>query len=164
MSTSKSNSINTKTLIIGSLFASTITFGQNEIIPVGGEASGTGGSSSFTIGQVTCQTNSDADFSLSEGVQQPIEISVLSGEEKENINLVVAAYPNPTNGRLILSMNTIEAESSYILFDLSGREIIKNSISNFTTIIDINNYPNGTYLLEFHANNSPAKTFKIIKN
>jgi hypothetical protein len=60
-----------------------------EVIPaVGGNASGSGGSVSYSVGQVAYQTHTGTNGSVVEGVQQPYEISVLTAiEEAKNINL-----------------------------------------------------------------------------
>lgn len=67
---------------------------QEKIIATGGDASGSGGSVSYSVGQVTYQTHIGTNGSVSEGVQQPYEISIITGiDEAEGINLTVLAYP-----------------------------------------------------------------------
>ena len=54
-----------------------------EVIPTsGGTASGSGGSASYTIGQMIYTTNNGVNGSVSQGIQQPYEISVVSGIEE----------------------------------------------------------------------------------
>ena len=51
---------------------------QTAIIASGGNASGSGGSMSFSVGQIVYNTNSGTNASVAEGVQQPYEISVFT--------------------------------------------------------------------------------------
>ncbi|MEE4177590.1 MAG: hypothetical protein V2I46_08780, partial [Bacteroides sp.] len=49
-------------------------FGQEAVVPAGGNATGSGGSVSYTAGQVFYLIHSGPSGSVSQGVQQPYEI------------------------------------------------------------------------------------------
>jgi hypothetical protein len=71
---------------------------SQEAIPAsGGDASGSGGTLSFTVGQLGYSSNSGSNGSVAEGVQQPYEISTTVGIELSNISLDFIAYPKPYN-------------------------------------------------------------------
>ena len=71
---------------------------QEAIITSGGDASGSTGSVSYTIGQVVYTTNTGTNGSAAQGVQQPYEISVVTGlEEAKGINLDFSVYPKSRN-------------------------------------------------------------------
>lgn len=74
---------------------------SQETVSAGGkEATGTGGTVSYTIGQVVYTTNTGTNGSVVQGVQQPYEISVVTGlEEAEDISLEFSIYPNPVTSR-----------------------------------------------------------------
>lgn len=55
------------------LFAS-LTQAQQNTVAAGGVATGTGGSASFSIGQLIDNVNSDSNYSVTEGLQQPYEV------------------------------------------------------------------------------------------
>ncbi len=74
-----------------------MAYAQQAVPASGGDAVGSGGSSSYTVGQVLYTTNSGANGSVAQGIQQPYEISTLVGLEVTEINLKLSAYPNPTN-------------------------------------------------------------------
>ena len=77
-------------IIITIGFCLTTLHAQEAIFTTGGEASGNGGSASFSVGQVAYQTYSGTSGSLVEGVQQPYEITVLNGtEEIFGVNLEI---------------------------------------------------------------------------
>ncbi len=70
---------------------------QTSVNATGTNASGSGGTVSYSVGQVVYTTNTGASGSVAQGVQQPFEISIVTGiEEAKGINLSVSAYPNPT--------------------------------------------------------------------
>jgi hypothetical protein len=94
---------------------------QNTIPATGGNATGSGGSVSYSIGQITYNTFSGTNGSVAQGVQQPFEISVVTGIHKAfDIDLIFSAYPNPAtdfvtlkignfdNTRCIMSYSTLE--------------------------------------------------------
>ncbi|MEI6817880.1 MAG: T9SS type A sorting domain-containing protein [Bacteroidota bacterium] len=132
----------------------------------GGNAMGSGGSVSYSIGQTMYTTNTGTNGSVAQGVQQPFEISVVNGiEEAIGINLVCSAYPNPTKDNLTLKIEG-ELKMQYIalICDLNGKLLGNNKIESNETNIAMNNFSAGTYFLKVMQNNKEIKTFKIIKN
>lgn len=98
---------------------------QETISTSGGNAAGSGGTVSYTLGQIVYTTNTGTTGSVSQGVQQLYEISeVTSVDEGKTMNL--SAYPNPTTDYLSL---TIESEDlkdlSFQLYDMSGNLLHK---------------------------------------
>ena len=70
---------------------------QESVNGSGGEATGTGGTASYSLGQVVYTTNTGTNGSVVQGVQQPYEISTTLGINETSINLELSVYPNPTN-------------------------------------------------------------------
>lgn len=141
---------------------------QDAISVSGGDATGTGGSASFSIGQVVYTTNTGPNGSVAQGVQQPYEISVVTEVEKTNgIELLISAFPNPTTSHLTLNIEnpgTIDIRSlSYQLFDLNGTLLETTKVNGDQTIIEMNNRVAATYFLSVTNENKTLKTFKIIK-
>ena len=139
---------------------------QTAMPATGGDATGTGGSASYTVGQVTYATNTGTGGTVSQGAQQPFEITVETGIEQQGINLECVVYPNPVTDYLILSVETMHASSNmvYQLFDTKGQLITTNKVTTAETKIVTNNLTQGNYLLRVVGNNQAIKTFKIIKN
>ena len=82
---------------------------QESINATGGNASGSGGSASYSVGQIVYTTTTGTSGSVAAGVQQPFEISTVTGiEEANGINLTVTAYPNPTTDFLTLEIKDFE--------------------------------------------------------
>ena len=80
-----------------------IGFSQEAIPASGGDASGVGGTLSYTVGQLVYTNNSGNNGSVAQGVQQPYEISTTVGIEITNISLDFIAYPNPTSSNIVLN-------------------------------------------------------------
>jgi len=137
-----------------------------EAIPAsGGEAEGSGGSVSYSVGQLFWHTHEGSNGSIAEGVQQPYEISVVTAiDEAEEIHLTVMAYPNPTVDFLTLEVKNFEPSSfQYQLYDINGKLWQSEKITGHHTKIDASFLVPGTYFLKVTQENKDFKTFKIIK-
>jgi hypothetical protein len=116
---------------------------------------------------VVYTTNTSAsNGSVAQGVQQPFEISVITGlEETKGINLTVSAYPNPTTDNLTLSLTDIYASKlSYQLYDMQGKLLQSEKITGNQTSIIMSNLVPANYFVKVIQGNKEVKTFKIIKN
>lgn len=136
---------------------------QIAVAATGGDASGSGGSASYTVGQVVYTTAKGTTGSVAQGVQQPYEISITVGVEEKTISL--AAFPNPTLDQLNLSIaGYANQQYIYQFYDASGKLVKSDKISNGTTSINAQSLTPGIYLLSVVGNNSIIKTFRIVKN
>jgi hypothetical protein len=132
----------------------------------GGDASGTGGTVSYSAGQVFYTDARGSSGSIAPGVQQPYEISVVTAiEHTEDISLVIEAFPNPTNSILLLKISGNRTEPmSYQLFDLFGKLLQCERIADTATPINMSNLARASYLLRVISDKKEIKIFKIIKN
>jgi hypothetical protein len=142
---------------------------QEAMSVTGGNASGSGGSVSYSVGQVFYTANTGSNGSIAQGVQQPYEISVISGiEEFKGITMKCTAYPNPTTDCLTLKVDAATAFSvqplSFQLYDINGKLLENKIIEADETTINMVNYASAAYFLKVIQNNKEIKTFKIIKN
>jgi hypothetical protein len=147
----------------------TILTAQETISTAGGNAINSGGSMSFSIGQIVYNSITGSNGSIVQGVQQPFEISVVTAIEEDNkIDILISAYPNPTTNTIILNVspsfvNNIHS-MSYQLYDIIGNFLMKEEILNIETSIDMNNFAPSIYFLKVIYNNKQLIKFKIIKN
>ncbi|MDO9633565.1 MAG: T9SS type A sorting domain-containing protein [Paludibacter sp.] len=139
---------------------------QESINGTGGNASGSGGSVSYSVGQVAYQTYTGTNGVVAEGVQQPYEISVVTGiEEAKGINLLVTAFPNPTTDYLTLSISEFDISNlSYQLYDIQGRLLQDEKITGNQTKIVMSSLVHATYFVKVIQGTKEVKKFKIIKN
>jgi len=146
-------------------YLSLSTIQAQQAIPVtGGNVSGSGGTVSYTVGQVVYSNNTGSNGSVAQGVQQPFEISVVTTiEEAKRISLFMA-YPNPTKDHVILKIDgDIKTEYIVSLFDINGKLLESRKIKDNETIIAMDNLVSAVYFLKVIKNNKEVKTFKIIK-
>lgn len=140
---------------------------QDAVPSAGGESSGVGGTASFTVGQTFSAIHEGATGSLAEGVQQPIEISVVSGIIETGIDLNISAYPNPTTNFLYLKVDASTSQSvntmRYQLYDLNGRMIASEKIVSDVTTIETFQLSPATYFVKVLGDDKELKTFKVIK-
>jgi hypothetical protein len=131
----------------------------------GGNASGSGGTVAYSVGQIVYTSNTGTTGSVSQGVQQPYEISIVLGIDNHSISLEVSAYPNPTTDYLKLNVGKAEFSTlNFQLHDISGKLIESRKITNTTETIRMENLLSAIYFLKVTNNNNEVKTFKIIKN
>ncbi len=139
------------------------TYAQKSIVATGGKATGVGGTSSYSVGQISYKSP-DGNL-VSDGVQQPYEIITLGKSTLENITLEMKVFPNPTIGIANLKITSKNTDNfNYQLFDINGKILSKiEKISNLETSVDLRNYSKGIYLLQITVQNKKVKSFKIIK-
>jgi len=132
----------------------------------GGDASGNGGTVSYTLGQIVYTTNANSNGSVAQGVQQPYEISVVTGiEEAKDISLEIIIYPNPATDFIKLKIEDYDVENlRYQLYDINGSLIKDSKVEDQETNITMQNLLPSAYFLKVTENNRVVKTFKIIKN
>jgi hypothetical protein len=140
--------------------------GQETTSSSAGNFIGSGGSVSYTIGQVAFSTIYGTNGSVIQGVQQPYEISVVTAvENTEEIKLNCIVYPNPARNTIKLSIESPDLENMiYRLFDINGRLIQEMKVESEETEISIYNLVPSIYILKVIKNKKELKTFKIIKN
>lgn len=153
------------TLFISSISFITSSYSQQSVVATGGTGVGTGGSSSYSIGQITYTGLSGSNGSVLQGVQQAYEIITLGNDEFTGIKLMMTAYPNPTTDLLnLIVVNDKQNDLSYNLYDINGKIVSKKSkITTSETSISMQELNQGIYFLSVSDSNKTIKTFKIIK-
>jgi hypothetical protein len=152
------------TLVACLLCATQLIYAQQTIPASGGEATGSGGASSYSVGQLVYSTNTGSNGSIAQGVQQSIELFTLSNPELTALTLTAVTYPNPTSDYIVLALkNSNLTGLSYVLYDLQGRIVSKGIIQQENTAIAMQKLVTGVYVLKVNQNNQALKSFKIIK-
>lgn len=139
---------------------------QETIPAAGGDASGSGGTVSYSIGQAFYSAFSGETGYIAEGVQQAYEIyDVTAVEDLTGIQLMVSAFPNPVNDMLNIKVGDLSSESlSFQLYSLNGALITEQKITSGNTELNMAGKLPGIYFLKVTDNLKEIKTFKIIKN
>ena len=146
-------------------FCIAIVQGQQTIPATGGNASGSGGSVSYSVGQILNSTFSGSNGTVVQGVQQPYEISVVTAlRNTEDISLKCLVYPNPTAGLTKLVFETDDFENlKFRLYDINGILLQDKKVESRETEISLENFSSSVYFLKVLKMNSEVKVFKIIK-
>ncbi len=138
---------------------------QQTISATGGNASGSGGSVSYTVGQILNSAISGSNGTVVQGVQQPWEISVVTAiRSTEDITLNFSVYPNPTGGITKLIFESPDFDNlRYRLFDINGVLLQDKKVESREAEISLENLPPSVYFLKVIKDNLEIKVFKIVK-
>lgn len=141
---------------------------QNNVPAAGGEAKGSGGTTSYSVGQLFYTEINNESGSLTQGIQQSYSIEVVSARENmDGINLSVSAYPNPVTDFMILKIGTPTLWRSqsleYRLYDIHGKLLINKKIVADETRISMSSLKPSVYFIRVIEKNKTLKHFKIIK-
>jgi hypothetical protein len=152
-------------IILAYLFCSVDLHAQESINNSGGNASGIGGTVSYSIGQVTYSTVTNNNGSVAQGVQQAFEIYT-SGINEPSPNIKLSFYPNPTSDFVLLEVvSDSNQKLTYQLLDANGKKVDNNFIATKQTLIPLEKLENGTYFLNVSIDlKKQLQTFKIIKH
>lgn len=153
-----------KTLLCLCISFST-AYAQQAIPAAGNNASGSGGSASYSIGQCNYTTITSNAGSLCQGVQHPFEIYTLTGiENSKHIKVNLSAFPNPTADFLTLRIEgALSQKFHYQVMDNLGKIISQNILEVNDTKIALGPYTSGTYFIQVLEHTTIIKTFKVIK-
>ncbi len=157
--------INNLVLLLLGLLWATGTNAQQTIPATGGNATGSGGSVTFTVGQMVWNMFPGSSGTVLQGVQQPYEISVVTAiENTEFISLVCTVYPNPTRGLIKLIVESEDYKSlRFQLYDINGIVLQDEPVIADETEISMDNLFSSIYFLRIIRDNREIKVFKIIK-
>lgn len=135
---------------------------QSNTLSGGGEATGSGGSVSYSIGQVDYINSSGSGGSVNQGVQQPYELFVAGLSEEGLVSLNM--YPNPTSDKLIIEVDETLQDLTFDLTDMNGKLLISQPIKEKETVLNLKELAVGSYNLIVQHQNGIIESFKIIKN
>jgi hypothetical protein len=152
-------------MLIHSCFCITGLQAQQSVVTSGGNAAGSNGIVTWSVGQVAYMSIDNSTGSINQGVQQPFEFFTVGINEYKEITLTIDVYPNPTNDNIILKAGTdMSVTLSYCLYDFTGKQLLNKKTSSTETNILLGNLPSAIYYLKVMDNTKELKTFKIIKN
>jgi len=138
---------------------------QESVNTSGGDATGSGGTIAYSVGQVVYTTHTGSTGSVAQGVQHAYEIFTVGIKETE-LSISLTAFPNPTMDNLTLQINDYNNEKlSYQLFDMQGKQLSSGQVTAQQTQIKMNRLPSATYFINLvNQENKKVQSFKIVKN
>jgi hypothetical protein len=152
--------------LIAGLLCGGLAQAQTSTNTSGGDASGSGGTTAYSIGQVFYTADEGATGTVEKGVQHAYEIYTLSTQENLPFSIELSVFPNPTTNQLTLRVERVNDEKlTFQLFDMQGKLLTAEQIQGNETKIDMEHLAQANYLLHVvNQNSENVKTFKIIKN
>lgn len=146
------------------LFGMSVLQAQTSVNSSGNTISSSVGDMTYSVGQTFQDFHSNSMVSISEGVQQPYEISATLGIDISEIRLNVKVFPNPTQDVLNLKVDFNDYNKyHYEVYDSSGKILISSSVKSKDTTLSIASYPSALYYLKVTKNGKPLKIFKVLK-
>jgi hypothetical protein len=152
------------TITISMLALSFSVRAQQAVVTAGGTDSATGGSVSYTIGQVVYESNTTSNGQVSEGVQQPYEIYDVTGVRDVVEMKGVELYPNPARDNLTIEID--HKTASYSVMGMNGNLLRESDqLSKGKNTINLTGFAQGVYFVQIQSTDqSELKIFKVIKN
>ena len=120
-------------------------YSQSSIISSGGDATGTGGWASISIGQIFDNSWSNSTIFIQEGIQQNLLFDT-DGLIEIDFNKIVI-YPVPALNEISLDFKELNDVFEYELFSIDGIVKDKGVVSNNNPSINLENLASGEYFL-----------------
>lgn len=136
-------------------------FAQQNTVSSGGNATGSGGEVSFTIGQLDFINSSAVTGTVNQGVQQPYEFFASLDEISSALQLSV--FPNPFTETVNITGSPQSEQFTWKLFDSNGKVLKEGTILSENTQIDLHELEPATYYLQVYQLSTQLRNFKIIK-
>jgi hypothetical protein len=151
-------------IIIAFFVASSFAQAQESVNSIGGVDAGTGGTVSFSVGQMVYTTDSKGSGAVVQGIQRPYRITT-TDIKKVNDDISFKAYPNPSSDDLFLEMNAYRNDKlNYQLFDMQGKLLMTKPIEIPKTQINMRTLAVGAYVIHIlDSTNQAIQTIQIIK-
>jgi hypothetical protein len=126
--------------------------------------SNTAGSVSWTLGECVTNTYVGTNFVLTQGFQQS-KLLITSIKDVSRNSLVLSIYPNPTSDFVLLKVTPESSKNlRYMLFDMNGKLLSEEKVTDSETKIPFNYLTAGTYLLKLITNGQEMQVYKIVKH
>lgn len=150
-------------LMTGLLWASFLQ-AQKSANAASGDATGSGGTIAYSVGQPFYTTNTGSNGSVAQGVQHAYEIYTVDVKETEH-DFSLTAFPNPTIENLTLQIRDHnKVKLSYQLYDMQGKRLSNGQIVAQQTQINTSILPPATYFIDVQNQEKKiVQSFKVIK-
>jgi hypothetical protein len=136
---------------------------QEVLTTAGDSYTNANGSVSYTIGEPVIETFTGGNNILTQGFQQT-NLLVTSIDEFPGLDYEISAFPNPAAEFVKLKIGKENiAGMQYMLYDLNGNLLIKNTLEGTETEIPFIYLSPAEYILKVSDNNKEVKSFKIVK-
>ncbi|MDY0014931.1 MAG: T9SS type A sorting domain-containing protein [Bacteroidales bacterium] len=91
-------------------------------------------------------------------IQSTLDIDTYMNADK------LSLYPNPTKDFITIDFSSIHKGGELYLYDINGKLLIKNTITNQPTILNLSKLSVGVYFIKIYLEDKSLQTIKIYKN
>lgn len=137
------------------LLSNAFSHSQEVISSDGNFIAGSGGSLSWTLGEMISETFENQTLYLTQGFQQP-DLGSL-GSSSLLLNNDISIYPNPFTTFINLSSKSINSTFILKMYDSQLRLVLEMEFffhsENNPVVIPLSNFPNGLYILSMSNRN-----------
>ncbi len=132
---------------------------QRNVLSSGGDLKSNHGSVSVSIGEIF-YTSKGLSYNMTEGLQHGFVINPIY----KRASLHISIYPNPTSDLVFFKVENLNfLNLSYILYDVTGKTIMKGQIIDTKSFISLKELASQTYILLCLRGTIEQNVFKIIK-
>jgi hypothetical protein len=153
-------------LTVGTVFCFSLNraFAQQGIHASGGNANGTGGSVSYSVGQVFYSSQSSSSGNIVQGVQQPFELVVTEVAGSITSPVKCEAFPNPAIKDLKIRISgEMPEKATWRVLDLKGVTVLNGTLNQADTIVSLADLPMAAYSLQIFSGDKEMRSFKVLK-
>jgi len=153
-----------KLLIFISLFHLVFILHAQEVVSSAGETQQVGDFElNWTLGEPVIETFISGSDILTQGFHQT-KLIITAIDKPSILVSELKVYPNPTSDYVMIHLISELQDKQYSLYDMTGKMIRLNAISETDTRIDVSTLASGTYLLHISTGkNNRIQSFKIVK-
>lgn len=140
---------------------------QQAIVTTGGDLYTTSGSVAYSVGQVAFTSPANEVGSISQGVQQPFQLSIVGISELHWVSMF-ELYPNPANQNLYLhatgSEQTMKLSAFQArIFDMLGNLVATQKLQDDVNMISVSALPTATYFIQIWQENTFIQSVSFSK-
>lgn len=137
---------------------------QQAVTPAGADANGSGGSLSWTLGQVDAAFLHSSAGSMAQGVQHPVELLTVAVEEK-GASPGLSAWPNPTADALTIDLGEpFDGRPQYRMLDAAGNLIAEGQVYASPFTISFLDIPAAYYVIRILHPDGTSSLLPVIKH
>jgi len=137
------------------ILSNSFSYSQEVVSSDGNFIVGSGGSLSWTLGEMISETFENQSLYLTQGFQQP-DLGSL-GSSSLLLNNDISIYPNPFTTFINLSGKSINSTFILKMYDSQLRLVLETEFffhsANNPVVIPLSNLPNGLYILSIKNEN-----------
>ncbi len=119
----------------------------------------------WTIGEPLSETLHGSNFHLTQGFNQDKLVLTSVDDDFEDLNKDIRIFPNPVYCLLTVCFDHKKyPEAQLLLYDATGKQVVRKMVAQQTETIDMEALPVGTYLLHvLSGDKMVVRTAKVLK-